>query len=157
MADTSISDSALAGFEVALNLANKQSTHHITITANARQPVHVVYGGAHLFRAGTAQKLGNLALLALNEYAPDAEALALALAINLDLAHRIYPRIVSKLMSEPIEDFRIDFEDGSKEVCATIDHMHGLAPICSARNMVRALFVCKVQSDFKARQCTIRD
>lgn len=112
MADTSISDSALAGFEVALNLANKQSAHHITSTATARQPVHVVYGGAHLFRAGTTQKLGNLALLALNEYAPDAEALALALAINLDLAHRIYPRIVSKLMSEPIEDFRIDFEDG---------------------------------------------
>ena len=40
--------------------------------AGARQPVHTVYGGAHLFTADTAQKLGELALRALDTYAPDA-------------------------------------------------------------------------------------
>ena len=38
-----------------------------------RQPVHTVYGGAHLFRADSARKLGAVALAALDEYAPDAQ------------------------------------------------------------------------------------
>jgi len=36
-----------------------------------RSPVHVVYGGAHLFKAGTPQKLGRLALKSLEDYAPN--------------------------------------------------------------------------------------
>src|SRR6195256_4508068 len=43
-----------------------------------RQPVHTVYGGAHLFQAGTARRLGDLALVALGEYAPDAFTFARA-------------------------------------------------------------------------------
>src|SRR4051794_39496414 len=45
----------------------------------ARQPVHTVYGGAQLFAADTVPKLGQLALRAMNEYAPDAESLAEAI------------------------------------------------------------------------------
>jgi len=37
-----------------------------------RQPVHTVYGGAHLFQAGTTRRLGDLALVTLGEYAPHA-------------------------------------------------------------------------------------
>ena len=47
-----------------------------------RQPVHTVYGGAHLFRADSARRLGALALAALDEYAPDAHTLAEALQID---------------------------------------------------------------------------
>lgn len=36
-----------------------------------RSPVHTVYGGAHLFKAGTAQKLGRLALKSIETYAPN--------------------------------------------------------------------------------------
>ncbi len=43
-----------------------------------RQPVHTVYGGAHLFQAGTARRLGDVALAALGEYAPDAFTFARA-------------------------------------------------------------------------------
>src|SRR3990167_8245163 len=39
--------------------------------SSARQQVHTVYGGANLFKAGGAQKLGSLALKALETYAPD--------------------------------------------------------------------------------------
>ena len=39
-----------------------------------RQPVHVVYGGAHLFKSDTTRKLGTLAERAVAEYAPDAAA-----------------------------------------------------------------------------------
>ena len=77
-----------------------------------RQPVHVVYGGAHLFKYDTTRKLGALAERALFEYAPDAAAFAGALGIRDDLATNVYQRVVDKLRREPVEDYRIDFEDG---------------------------------------------
>jgi citrate lyase beta subunit len=77
-----------------------------------RQPVHVVYGGAHLFKSDTMRKLGTLAERALAEYAPDATTLAEALGIRDDLAAKVYQRVSEKLHREPVEDYRIDFEDG---------------------------------------------
>ncbi len=77
-----------------------------------RQPVHVVYGGAHLFKSDTTRKLGKLAERTLAEYAPDAATLAEAVGLRHDLAATVYGRIVEKLCHEPVEDFRIDFEDG---------------------------------------------
>src|SRR5690242_7165763 len=63
----------------------------------ARQPVHTVYGGAHLFRADTAQKLGAVALATLDEYAPDADAFAAALGLNAHAAASLRTRVVDKL------------------------------------------------------------
>ena len=109
-----------------------------------RQPVHTVYGGAHLFRSDSAQRLGQVAERALVENAPDFVVFARALGLPrcgelpdvLDyatglrhrletnaeavreenpaawLAHTIYTRVQEKLKREPVEDFRIDFEDG---------------------------------------------
>src|SRR4051812_12486214 len=82
------------------------------IDPDDRRPVHTVYGGAHLFRADIAARLGARALTALGEYAPDAEALAQAVGISPALVGTVYPRVVEKLHREPVEDFRIDFEDG---------------------------------------------
>lgn len=78
----------------------------------ARQPVHVVYGGAHLFKADSAGKLGELALRSLSRYAPDAVTFSRALGMDEVLAMKVYDRVVDKLKREPVEDFRIDFEDG---------------------------------------------
>ena len=72
----------------------------------------LTYGGAHLFKADAAQKLGAVALRTLHEHAPDAATLAAALGLDPALTARIYPRVVDKLTREPVEDFRIDFEDG---------------------------------------------
>jgi citrate lyase beta subunit len=77
-----------------------------------RQPVHVVYGGAHLFKSDTCAKLGKLAERALAEYAPDPAALASATGIPGHLSEAVYTRVVEKLRREPVEDYRIDFEDG---------------------------------------------
>ncbi len=77
-----------------------------------RQPVHTVYGGAHLFRSDTAARLGRLALRALEEYAPTPGDLAEAAGIPEALAPTIHARVIEKLRREPIEDFRVDFEDG---------------------------------------------
>jgi len=109
-----------------------------------RSPVHVVYGGAHLFRADTPNKLGKIALQSLEIYAPNfvefaramwlkgADALPVYNAPIADLqmlltenaeavkaenfeawlAWLVYRRTIEKLWREPIEDYRIDFEDG---------------------------------------------
>jgi citrate lyase beta subunit len=109
-----------------------------------RQPVHTVYGGAHLFKSDTTPRLGALALRALDAYAPNFAAFARALELpgsdelpdsvtddsavraviegdeaafrrehkGVWLAHTVYTRVVEKLRREPVEDFRIDFEDG---------------------------------------------
>jgi citrate lyase beta subunit len=81
-------------------------------SAHRRQPVHTVYGGAHLFTADLAQKLGARALQTLEEYAATPAALAHAAGLRPDLADSVYTRVVDKLQREPVEDFRIDFEDG---------------------------------------------
>jgi citrate lyase beta subunit len=78
----------------------------------ARQPVHTVYGGAHLFKANTAARIGELALTSLKQNAPDPTAFGKALGIDSDLASTVYARVEEKLRREALEDFRIDFEDG---------------------------------------------
>lgn len=80
--------------------------------APPRQPVHTVYGGAHLFKAGTARKLGELALRSLERHAPGAAAFARALGVPEELAERVHASVTAKLKAEAVEDYRIDFEDG---------------------------------------------
>jgi citrate lyase beta subunit len=109
--------------------------------AGARRPVHVVYGGAHLFRPDLAEKLGAAAIRTFEEYAPDATTFALALGLPgaqsliaepsaiasfnaafadeqhavrgpAWLARTVHARVLEKLRREPVEDLRIDFEDG---------------------------------------------
>jgi citrate lyase beta subunit len=112
MSDTSIPEAALTTFLDALDKANQRVAEQFPGDGPARQPVHTVYGGAHLFKADAAQKLGSLALRALQDHAPDAATLAGVLGLDRALADRVYLRIIDKLTREPVEDFRIDFEDG---------------------------------------------
>jgi citrate lyase beta subunit len=112
MSDTTIPENAMTSFLDALDKANVRIAELFPGDSPARQPVHTVYGGAHLFKADAAQKLGGVALKALGEHAPDAAALAAVFGFDRALADRIYPRVVEKLTREPVEDFRIDFEDG---------------------------------------------
>jgi citrate lyase beta subunit len=140
----SLSDKMLAGIAERLREINGEFTNRFPGETGRRQPVHTVYGGAHLFRADSAPRLGEVAERALAENAPDfvifARALSLPLADELpdvldyatglrhrletdpegvheenkaaSLAHTIYRRVQEKLKREPVEDFRIDFEDG---------------------------------------------
>ncbi|MBX7042985.1 MAG: phosphoenolpyruvate kinase [Ignavibacteria bacterium] len=78
-----------------------------------RQPVHVVYGGAQLFRSGTVRKIGGLALASFSTYADDIHNFASAFGMKKDeTCIKVYERVKSKLESEAVEDYRIDFEDG---------------------------------------------
>jgi citrate lyase beta subunit len=112
MADTSIPENALSSILDVVDKPNASIAERFPGDSPQRQPVHVVYGGAHLFKADAAKKLGAIALEALQDHAPDAATLAEAIGLDAALADRVYLRLVDKLTREPVEDFRIDFEDG---------------------------------------------
>ena len=81
--------------------------------SSARQPVHTVYGGAQLFKTETPARLGAHALELIRTYTPDAASFAQCLGLaGGELASSVFDRTVAKLEREPVEDFRIDFEDG---------------------------------------------
>lgn len=141
---TSLTDGSTGAINARLSEGNKRFAQAYPGETGNRQPVHTVYGGAHLFRADTAERLGALARRSLDQFAPDflmfAKALSLPGADQLPdspaegeeltgqleehpevirhenksawLAHTIYQRVSEKLRHEPVEDFRIDFEDG---------------------------------------------
>ena len=98
----------------ALRRANRRVAADYPGETGDRQPVHTVYAGAHLFRADIAARFGREALAALDEYAAEGTALAAALGLDVDpaFARSLRARVVEKLQREPVEDFRIDFEDG---------------------------------------------
>jgi len=52
----------------------------------SRQPVHTVYGGAHLFKSDTVKKLGEIALRSLAEHASEANVFAEAIGIRAGTA-----------------------------------------------------------------------
>ncbi|MBB1246993.1 aldolase [Streptomyces durbertensis] len=77
-----------------------------------RQPVHTVYVPGDVFAADTVRTWGDQALDLLDRHAPDAAALAAVLDLPEELAGAVYNRVRAKLEREPVEDLRIDFEDG---------------------------------------------
>ncbi len=97
-----------------LAAANRQFAADYPGERADRHPVHTVYGGAHLFKADTAPRMGAAALETLKEHAPEPAdfAHALGFAGGARLARTLYTRVIDKLRREPVEDFRIDFEDG---------------------------------------------
>src|SRR6266404_3469374 len=141
---TSLPENPLEAINETLRASNSAFMAAYPGETGRRQPVHTVYGGAHLFKSDSAPRLGKVAERAMAEYAPDfiifaqtlglpdveqlpdvlsyAQDLKAQLKSNPDaareehraawLAHTIYSRVQEKLKREPVEDFRIDFEDG---------------------------------------------
>lgn len=64
-----------------LALSNGEFKSHYPADSFERQPVHTVYGGANLFKAGFATKLGDIALKTLDTYAPNYSVFARALGL----------------------------------------------------------------------------
>jgi len=142
--NVSLNSAATEALFTNLREANAAFSRRYPGDSGARQPVHTVYGGAHLFKAGSAKKIGAAARQALDDFAPDWIAFARILdlpgaqtlpdapleisALNCRLAensqsfqrenrlswlsYAVYTRVKAKLDGEPVEDFRIDFEDG---------------------------------------------
>ncbi len=109
---TSLTSSLLSEISQRLHRANTEFLKRYPGESSRRQPVHTVYGGAHLFKSDSAPKLGAAALRALEQFAPDAATFGGALNLPEPLSGTIYQRVLDKLSREPVEDFRIDYEDG---------------------------------------------
>jgi citrate lyase beta subunit len=77
-----------------------------------RQPVHTVYVPADRMASGLPADWGARALAALREHASTAPALAGAAGLDPALVGQVLPGVLAKLEREPIEDLRLDFEDG---------------------------------------------
>jgi citrate lyase beta subunit len=79
-----------------------------------RQPVHTLYGGANLFKYDSAAALGKRALEIFETYAPDHNVFGNVFGMDTttSFSKKIYNKVIAKLRTEAIEDFRIDFEDG---------------------------------------------
>jgi citrate lyase beta subunit len=79
-----------------------------------RQPVHTLYGGANLFKSDSALLLGKRSLDLFETYAPNSKVFGDVFGMDnaSGFSEKVYKKVIAKLKSEAIEDFRIDFEDG---------------------------------------------
>jgi citrate lyase beta subunit len=108
---TTLDEREVARAAAPLDQALVQFVQRFPGDSAARQPVHTVYGGAQLFKSDTTKKLGVIALRSLDEHGPDPMTFARAIGLQRD-EEVVYARVLEKLKREPVEDFRIDFEDG---------------------------------------------
>jgi len=109
---TTLTPEMLAPILEPLQRANQERDRLFPGEPIERQPVHTVYGGAHLFKPEIATNFGAMALDLLNKYAPDAQSFSKVLDLPNPIAQKVFDRTVEKLKREPVEDYRLDFEDG---------------------------------------------
>ena len=76
------------------------------------QPLETLYVPADRLTATTMVEFGAEALRLLDAHAPDAAAFESAFGVNAPVAERTRARVRAKLERAPIEDLRVDFEDG---------------------------------------------
>jgi citrate lyase beta subunit len=109
---TSLDAAALAGANARLSDVDAARAAQYPGDAGGRQPVHTCYVPANAVTPGTPGEWGAAALAALREHAPGPHAFAEVLGLPVELAEPVHDKVVAKLEREPVEDLRIDFEDG---------------------------------------------
>jgi citrate lyase beta subunit len=95
-----LADDVLAELDARLGPVDEALSGRYPGEPRSRQPVHVVYVPADRFVSGLAGAFGEQALEAVRQHGP------------LPFSDEISVRVERKLNREPVEDLRIDFEDG---------------------------------------------
>ncbi|WP_036490941.1 MULTISPECIES: DUF6986 family protein [Nocardioides] len=108
-ADASRMDAVADALDLTLAAADAALAADYPGDRGSRQPVHTVYVPGDRYDAGTIAAWGEAATTALAEHGTDITALA---GLPPDLGREVRARVVAKLAREPVEDLRIDFEDG---------------------------------------------
>ncbi|WP_371481432.1 aldolase/citrate lyase family protein [Kitasatospora sp. NBC_00315] len=109
----SFSGAARAAVDALLAPVDAELARRYPGERGTRQPVHTVYVPADLFAADTVRSWGRQALEAFDTHAGTPAELARALGVADDeLLADVHARVRAKLEREPVEDLRIDFEDG---------------------------------------------
>ena len=102
-------ESTLASVEAKLAATDRLLETSYPGDSGARQPIHTVYVPGDKYTADLPAAWGANALASAGDAAGLAE---LAAKLNLAEPERLGELVAAKLVSEPIEDLRLDFEDG---------------------------------------------
>ncbi len=105
-------DKLIRDLDTRLAAADQDLASRFPGDRGARQPVHTVYVPADRYDAETVPAWGRQAQAVLEEHGGGPGAFAELLDLPADLAEEVHARVQAKLGKEPVEDLRIDFEDG---------------------------------------------
>jgi citrate lyase beta subunit len=95
-----LDDDAFAEIEAHLAPADERLKARYPGEAHTRQPVHTLYVPADYFGRGVLREYSRIVLSLVKEHGP------------LPFSAEVNERVLAKLAREPVEDLRIDFEDG---------------------------------------------
>ncbi|GAA3490872.1 DUF6986 family protein [Streptomyces cremeus] len=109
---TSLAGAVSEGISASLASVDAELERRYPGDPGTRQPVHTVYVPGNLYDADTLRSWGDQALKMLDEHAPNAGVFAEVLGLDPSLADAVHDRVRAKLEREPVEDLRVDFEDG---------------------------------------------
>ncbi len=109
---TALSDELADLLDDRLSAADEDLRTRYPGDPGTRQPVHTVYVPADRFTVSTPSDWGRAALDLLDQHAPTAADLARITGMPEPLVGEVYERVRGKLEREPVEDLRVDFEDG---------------------------------------------
>ncbi len=111
MSPTVLSAADLAGIDMRLAASDRLLAETYPGDDGSRQPVHTVYVPADTFTPALPAAWGRDAARAVAQ-AGGLEALGVAVGLQPALATQLASKVGAKLDTEPIEDLRLDFEDG---------------------------------------------
>lgn len=109
---TSTVDALVREVDARLARADERLAQRYPGERGVRQPVHTVYVPADEFHTDLATEWGRRAHQVLAEHGGSDAEMADALGMPASLIGPVYRRVRDKLAAEPVEDLRIDFEDG---------------------------------------------
>jgi citrate lyase beta subunit len=92
--------------------AEAEHRRRFPVDAAMSQPLHTLYVPADRVTPTTTVEFGTEGLRLLETHAPDAAAFEDAFDVDASVADRARTRVHAKLEREPVEDLRVDFEDG---------------------------------------------
>jgi len=112
METTALDAADLRDIDAALADADAERLSRYPGDRTDRQPVHTVYVPADRFHARLAPEWGAAATAALQRHAPRAEDLARVVGLPAPQVAEVWDAVLAKLGREPVEDLRVDLEDG---------------------------------------------
>src|SRR4051812_43267161 len=107
-----LGEDVLAAVDAQLATADRALADCYPGDAGTRQPIHTVYLPADVAADDSPAVWGAQAVVLLDDAAPDAATAAEVTGLGPLLDEEVHGRTRAKLASQPVEDLRVDFEDG---------------------------------------------
>ncbi len=107
-----LTEDLLSAVDAQLAAADQALADRYPGDVGTRQPVHTVYVPADAVHAGTPATWGGEALALLDAVVPDTATAAEVTGLGPLADDEVHRRARAKLAAQPVEDLRVDFEDG---------------------------------------------